>query len=76
MTNLDVRDLDKYLHPDNIIGVGTEGVVYNFGDKLIKLFHVTRKSPFDRISDQGLINLTSLDLTCFSKPIDIILDED
>lgn len=76
MLNLNLKDIEDYLNPNNIIGVGTEGVIYNYDDKLIKIFHVKRKNQLDRISDLGLINLTKLPLKSFSKPIDIIYDQD
>ena len=58
------------------IGEGKESICYNYGDKVIKIFKENRTSPFKRISDEGLIKLSTLDLKHFKKPIDIIYDNE
>jgi len=76
MSNLQYNDLINYLSKDNIIGEGKEVNVYDYNDKVIKIFHKERKSQIERISDEGLKKLSSLNLTYFNKPIDIIYDGD
>lgn len=74
MSNLQYSDLINYLSKDNIIGEGKEVNVYNYNDKVIKIFHKERKSQIERISDEGLKKLSSLNLKYFNRPIDIIYD--
>lgn len=69
MNKLDIK-LDKK------IGEGKESTCYDYGDKVIKIFKENRTSPFKRISDEGLIKLSTLDLKHFNKPIDIIYDNE
>ena len=70
MNNLDIRNIKL----DKKIGEGKESICYDYGDKVIKIFKENRTSPFKRISDEGLIKLSTLDLKHFNKPIDIIYD--
>lgn len=58
------------------IGEGKESICYDYGDKVIKIFKENRTSPFKRISDEGLMKLSTLDLKHFNKPIDIIYDNE
>ena len=58
------------------IGEGKESICYDYGDKVIKIFKENRISPFKRISDEGLMKLSTLDLKHFNKPIDIIYDNE
>lgn len=76
MGKLNIEDISSYLKNDNILGTGKEVNVYNYNDKVIKIFHKERKSQLERLSDLGLIKLSSLDLTYFNKPIDIIYDNE
>lgn len=55
---------------------GKESICYDYGDKVIKIFKENRTSPFRKISDDGLIKLSNLDLIHFNKIIDIIYDND
>ena len=70
MNKLDIKNIKL----DKIIGEGKESICYDYGDKVIKIFKEHRTSPFKRISDEGLIKLSTLDLKHFNKPIDIIYD--
>lgn len=76
MTNIQYNNLINYISNDNIIGSGREVTVYNYNDKVIKIFHSERKSQIERISDDGLKKLSTLDLTYFNKPMDIIYKDD
>lgn len=76
MGKLNIEDIASYLKDDNILGTGKEVNVYNYNDKVIKIFHKERQSQLERLSDLGLIKLSSLDLTYFNKPIDIIYDNE
>lgn len=58
------------------IGEGKESICYDYGDKVVKIFKEKRTSPFKRISDEGLMKLSTLDLKHFNKPIDIIYDNE
>lgn len=68
---LDIKDL---ITNENKIGSGKEVNVYLYGKKVIKIFHNDRKSPLKRISDNGLIKLSNMELNFFNKPIEIIVD--
>lgn len=70
MNKLDIKNIKL----DKKIGEGKESICYDYGDKVIKIFKEHRTSPFKRISDEGLIKLSTLDLKHFNKPIDIIYD--
>ena len=70
---MDKLDLKK-IKLGKRIGEGKESICYDYGDKVIKIFKEHRTSPFKRISDEGLIKLSTLDLKHFNKPIDIIYD--
>lgn len=72
MNKLDIRNIKL----DKKIGEGKESTCYDYGDKVIKIFKENRTSPFKRISDEGLIKLSTLDLKHFNKPIDIIYDNE
>lgn len=72
MNKLDIKNIKL----DKIIGEGKESICYDYGDKVIKIFKENRISPFKRISDEGLIKLSILDLKHFNKPIDIIYDNE
>ncbi|MDE5586790.1 MAG: hypothetical protein K2I72_00270, partial [Bacilli bacterium] len=50
--------------------------VYSFGEQVIKIFHSERKTTIPRISDEGLILLSELNLKCFNTPISMIMDGD
>ena len=58
------------------IGEGKESICYDYGDKVVKIFKEKRTSPFKRISNEGLMKLSTLDLKHFNKPIDIIYDNE
>ncbi len=72
MNKLDIKSLNL----NKKIGEGKESIVYDYGDKVIKIFKSEneRTSPFKRISDEGLIKLQTLPLKHFNKPVDIIYD--
>ena len=72
MDKLDIKNIKL----DKKIGEGKESTCYDYGDKVIKIFKENRTSPFKRISDEGLIKLSTLDLKHFNKPIDIIYDNE
>lgn len=72
MNKLDIKNIKL----DKKIGEGKESICYDYGDKIIKIFKENRTSPFKRISDEGLIKLSTLDLKHFNKPIDIIYDNE
>ena len=72
MNKLDIKNIKL----DKKIGEGKESTCYDYGDKVIKIFKENRTSPFKRISDEGLIKLSTLDLKHFNKPIDIIYDNE
>ena len=72
MNKLDIKNIKL----DKIIGEGKESICYDYGDKVVKIFKEKRTSPFKRISDEGLIKLSTLDLKHFNKPIDIIYDNE
>ena len=69
MSKIDVSNIKL----NKIIGEGKESICYDYGDKVVKIFKKNRTSPFKRISDEGLIKLSTLDLKHFNRPIDIIL---
>ena len=70
MNKLDIKNIKL----DKKIGEGKESTCYDYGDKVIKIFKEKRTSPFKRISDEGLMKLSTLDLKHFNKPIVIIYD--
>lgn len=70
MNKLDIKNIKL----ENKIGEGKESICYDYGNKVVKIFKENRTSPFKRISDEGLIKLSTLDLKHFNKPIDIIYD--
>lgn len=72
MAYINYYELTKYIDENNKIGSGKETNVYNYQDKVIKIFHENRKTSIPRISNEGLIQLTTLSLNCFNQPIDII----
>ena len=72
MNKLDIKNIKL----DKKIGEGKESICYDYGDKVVKIFKEKRTSPFKRISDEGLIKLSTLDLKHFNKPIDIIYDNE
>lgn len=72
MNKLDIKNIKL----DKIISEGKESICYDYGDKVVKIFKEKRTSPFKRISDEGLIKLSTLDLKHFNKPIDIIYDNE
>lgn len=72
MNKLDIKNIKL----GKKIGEGKESICYDYKDKVIKIFKENRTSPFKRISDEGLIKLSTLDLKHFNKPIDIIYDND
>lgn len=72
MSKIDVSNIKL----NKIIGEGKESICYDYGDKVVKIFKKNRTSPFKRISDEGLIKLSTLDLKHFNRPIDIIYDND
>lgn len=74
MSKISYNEISKYISDNNIIGSGKEVNVYKFDDKVIKIFHNNRKTPIPRISDEGLIKLTTISLNCFNTPIDIIIN--
>lgn len=76
MARINYYELTKYIDDSNKIGDGKETKVYDYQDKVIKIFHKNRKTSTPRISDCGLIQLTRLSLKCFNLPIDIIYKDD
>lgn len=72
MNKLDIKNIKLAKK----IGEVKESICYDYGDKVIKIFKENRTSPFKRISDEGLIKLSTLDLKHFNKPIDIIYDNE
>ncbi len=75
MKYIDVDDIKEKIIKENKIKMGKETNVYKSDHIVIKLFRKDRKSPFDRISDEGLIKLSELDLKIFNNPIDIIVED-
>lgn len=67
--------LTNYIKEENKIGTGKEVSVYKYEDKVIKLFHKERLSNLERISDEGLTKLLTLNLQVFNKPLQLIYDE-
>jgi len=74
MAKINYDEISKYIYDSNKVGAGKEVSVYYFFDKVIKIFYTNRKTTIKRISDEGLIKLTELNLNCFNTPIDIIYD--
>lgn len=74
MACINGSDLNSYICKDNKIGEGKEVEVYQYQDKVIKLFKKERKTTISRISDEGLLRLTHLKLHAFNTPIDIIYE--
>ena len=66
--------ISSYITEANMIGRGKEVTVYRYNDKVIKIFHLKRLSDFKRISNEGLIKLTELNLNVFNKPLDLIYE--
>ncbi|MBE6147258.1 MAG: hypothetical protein E7168_02865 [Firmicutes bacterium] len=69
------KDVEIYISDDNKLGSGKEVSVYAFQDKVIKIFHQERKTAIQRISDDGLKKLSSLNLKCFNVPLDLIVED-
>jgi hypothetical protein len=61
---------------ENFIGAGKEVNVYKDGENVIKIFKDDRTSPFKKISKEGLIKLSELNLNHFNTPKDIIVDNE
>lgn len=70
---IDYLDIKNLITNENKIGSGKEVDVYLYGEKVIKIFHDERKTTIERISDNGLIKLSTMKLNFFNKPIDIII---
>ena len=71
-----LEDVMPYRFSDNVVGSGSEGIVYSYIDnKLIKMFYTCGRCNLERISDKGLEIMSTLPLKTFSKPIDIIYDD-
>lgn len=66
--------ISSYITEANVIGRGKEVTVYRYNGKVIKIFHLKRLSDFKRISNEGLIKLTELNLNVFNKPLDLIYE--
>lgn len=62
MNTIKLNDIKAYITPDNSCGQGKEVTVYSYGEKVIKIFHQNRKSPFERLSIEGLQKLNTLPL--------------
>lgn len=71
---IDYTQIKNLINDNNKIGTGKEVNVYLYGENVIKIFHQKRKSPFKRISNDGLIKLSNMDLKIFNKPIHIIIN--
>lgn len=76
MGKIDYSSIQKFINSDYFLSEGKEVAVYHYNEKVIKIFHRERKTAIDRISDEGLIVLSQLNLNCFNTPIDIIMNGD
>lgn len=76
MASINYYELKSYINDNNKLAEGKEVKVYYYKDKVIKIFHNDRKSSIPRVSDEGLIKLSELELNCFNTPIDIIYEDD
>lgn len=73
MTTIDYDKISDKITEKNKIGDGKEVKVYEDGKYVIKIFKENRLSDLKRISDEGLIKLSTLDLKHFNTPTGIIL---
>lgn len=71
---MELLEVNGFINDNNLIGRGKEVSVYGYDDQVIKIFHTDRETPIERISDEGLINMTNLSLKTFNTPTDIIYD--
>ena len=71
---MELVEIEEFIKETNLLGQGSEVSVYNYGDQVIKIFHKDRKTAIERISNEGLVKLTTLNLTTFNTPTDIIYD--
>ncbi len=76
MKKIDYDDIQQFITEEFLISSGKEVCVYPYGEQVIKIFHPHRETTIPRISDDGLILLSELDLKCFNKPIAMIMDDD
>lgn len=75
MNKIDYSEIKEYINEENIVGGGKEVTVYDYGDKVIKIFANKRTSPYQLISIDGLIKLNSLPLQYFNKPDELIIKD-
>lgn len=71
---MELVEIEGFINENNLLGQGSEVSVYGYDDQVIKIFHEERKTAIERISNQGLINMTNLSLKTFNTPTDIIYD--
>ena len=74
MASINIKDLKIYITEENLVGFGKEAHVYNYDNKLLKIFREDRKTLLPRIPDKGLEKMTTLPLEVFSKPLDLVYD--
>ncbi|MBR6113277.1 MAG: hypothetical protein IKP79_02065 [Bacilli bacterium] len=75
MNRIKLGDISNYINDSFKLGEGKEVSVYKYeDDKVLKIFHDERKSALSRLSEEGIVKLTELDLKVFNKPIDTVVD--
>lgn len=76
MAIINYDEISDKITEENIIDDGKEVNVYENGEYVIKIFKENRISDLKRVSDEGLVKLSTLKLKHFNTPIDIIVKEE
>lgn len=71
---MELIEVKGFINDNNLLGQGSEVSVYNYDDQVIKIFHQERKTAIERMSDEGLVKLLTLNLRTFNTPIEMIYD--
>ena len=71
---MELIEVKGFINDNNLLGQGSEVSVYNYDNQVIKIFHQERKTAIERMSDEGLVKLSTLNLRTFNTPIEMIYD--
>lgn len=75
MKKINYEDIKDKINKENYISEGKQVKCYDFGDKVIKIFHDEIKSQLPMIKIEGLEKISNLQLKHFNKPLDFIYDD-
>lgn len=67
MDNVNLEEIAMFLNERTYLASGKEGKVYRLGDEVVKIFYDHNNDSFERLDDNRLRLLASLDLKAFNN---------